>query len=88
MRGINPNALSDDGMTGQHTNDRVMLRNAHPHQAHSVGYDNEHGSQTNHGIQGFSVIHPKRDKAPEHHPPKGLMDHTARKDRSDMVDNG
>jgi hypothetical protein len=84
MRGIDPNALSDDGMTGQHTNDKVMLQNAHPHQAHSVGYDNEHDSQMNHGIAGFTVSHPKRDKAPEHHPPKGLRDPGVHTGRGDM----
>lgn len=71
-----PNTLSDEGMTGSHRADRVTLRNAHPHQSHSVGYhDSPMGQEhTNHGIEAVHIMHGKRDKGAEHHPPKGLYD--------------
>lgn len=67
----------DDGMMGSHTNDKVMLGNAHPHTQHSVGYHVEsprHQPYENHGIEATHVVHHKRDKNAEHHPPKGLYD--------------
>jgi hypothetical protein len=76
--------LGDDGMVGQHRNDRIMLRNSHPHQSHSVGYEAQHETHENHGLEGFSVVHGRRDKGPEHHPPKGLVEHKARQNRADM----
>ena len=72
------NSVSDDHeMMGSHTNDRVMLHNAHPHTQHSVGYHvesprHEHGQ--NHGFESMHIVHHKRDKNPEHHPPLGLYD--------------
>lgn len=76
--------MGDDGMVGAHRNDRVILRNSHPHQQHSKGHDAHHDSHLNHGIQGFYIAHSRRDKGPEHHPPKGLMEHNAVNNRHDM----
>ena len=75
--------MGDEGMVGHHQADEVMLANAHPHQAHSVGYEDSEraASYTNHGIAAFHIKHGRRNKAPEHHPPLGLyepdaVDHT------------
>lgn len=70
----NPPA-DDAGMMGSHTTDRTILGNAHPHAQHSVGYHvesprHEHGH--NHGFESMHIVHHKRDKNSEHHPPKGL----------------
>lgn len=81
--------LDDQGMTGAHEHDEIVHGNSHPHQQHSVGYvgksvgegvDPRHvgprikaSGYENHGIEGFHVVHPLRDKAPEHHPPKGRV---------------
>jgi len=71
-------SLGDEGMVGQHRNDRVKMLNAHPHQEHSVGYHDSHGTQySTHGIDAVHFIHGKREKGAEHHPPKGLMEHNA-----------
>jgi hypothetical protein len=72
--------VGDDGMVGHHSNDHVNVMNAHPHQEHSAGYhtDGEIGTHyATHGFIGVNIIHGKRDKAPEHHPPKGLAEHGA-----------
>jgi hypothetical protein len=77
--------MGDEGMVGSHTNDRVMLLNAHPHQAHSVGYDAQDVGESyeNHGFQAVHIRHGNRNKGAEHHPPLGLWDdgavqHTAK----------
>jgi hypothetical protein len=73
-------STDDEGHVGQHQNDVVMLHNAHPHQSHSVGYHTEsprHTRHENHMFESVHITHHKRDKAPEHHPPKGLMVHGA-----------
>ena len=70
----------DHGHVGAHKNDHVQKLNAHPHTAHSVGYHVHsplHTHSMNHEFEGVHVGHPPRDKAPEHHPPKGLMEHGA-----------
>lgn len=75
-----PQTTGDDGMVGNHGHDRVTLHNAHPHQEHSKGYTSQDGIGTayeSHGFEGIHITHGKRDKAPEHHPPKGLMEHRA-----------
>ena len=66
--------MGDEGMIGSHTNDKVMLTNSHPHQAHSVGYDDSSmgTNYTNHGIDAVHIKHGRRDKGAEHHPPLGL----------------
>jgi hypothetical protein len=73
-------SADDEGMMGSFVNNKVTLHNAHPHTEHSVGYHvtsprHEHG--LNHGIQSMHIVHHKRDKNPEHHPPKGLYDQGA-----------
>jgi hypothetical protein len=65
--------VPDENMLGAHTNDHVVLHNAHPHMEHSVGYDGD-TSYTNHGFEASHVSHGARDKGPEHHPPSGLYD--------------
>ena len=70
----------DEGHVGAHQNDTVMLHNSHPHQQHSVGYHIEsprHTKTMNHEFEGVHITHHARDKAGEHHPPKGLMEHGA-----------
>jgi hypothetical protein len=71
--------MGDEGMVGSHTADKVSLRNAHPHQAHSTGYDDSSlgVNYTNHGISAVNIKHGRRDKGAEHHPPSGLWDPTA-----------
>jgi hypothetical protein len=69
--------LDDDGHSGGHTNDFVVLKNAHPHIEHSNGYDADHSQHENHGIMGFHVAHSPRDKQAEHHPPAGLWEPNA-----------
>jgi len=71
--------MGDEGMVGSHTADEVMLRNAHPHQAHSVGYeDSTLGTvYENHGFEAVSIKHGRRGKGAEHHPPAGLWEPTA-----------
>jgi hypothetical protein len=66
--------MGDEGMIGSHSNDKVMLTNSHPHQAHSVGYDDSSmgTNYTNHGIDAVHIKHGRRDKGAEHHPPLGL----------------
>ena len=52
----------------------VAWGNAHPHQEHSVGYSGENiYSYDNHGFMAQHVVHPKRDKNMEHHPPQAYM---------------
>lgn len=73
----------DVGHLGAFGNNKVILANAHPHQAHSVGLTGEDGHPNkveyeNHGIDAFHVSHHIRDKAPEHHPPGGLYDPEAK----------
>jgi hypothetical protein len=85
---LTPQGTGDDGMVGAHSNDRVMLHNAHPHQEHSVGYTAEDGVGTSyetHGFAGVHITHGKRDKGPEHHPPKGLMEHGAQQSSKQQV---
>jgi hypothetical protein len=65
--------IPDEGMLGAHTSDHVVLRNSHPHQEHSVGYDGD-VAYKNHGFESIHVRHGSRDKNPEHHPPSGLYD--------------
>jgi hypothetical protein len=77
--------LGDDGLIGQHRNDKVTLHNAHPHQEHSKGHDAHHPTHLNHGFAGFHIAHGRRDKGSEHHPPKGLMEHNAVQHRGDMA---
>jgi hypothetical protein len=69
----------DAGMQGSLHNDHVIIHNTHPHAQHSTGFDTERGAPThqhyeNHQIQAVHIIHHKRDKLAEHHPPAGLMD--------------
>jgi hypothetical protein len=67
--------MGDEGMVGSHMADEVMLHNAHPHQAHSVGYTDDSGaSYENHGFDAVHIRHGRRDKGAEHHPPQGLWD--------------
>ena len=66
------NEVGDKGHTGSWTSDVVVHHNAHPHQAHSN--DGEKDMYTNHGFIAHHVVHDSRDKAPEHHPPKGMFD--------------
>lgn len=63
--------IADQGMKGSHTHDIVVLNNAHPHQQHSKGYGHPDGSIA--GIDHTHLTHDRRDKAPEHHPPKGMV---------------
>jgi len=74
-------STDDEGHVGQHQNDVVALRNAHPHQSHTVNYVDDGGprkdSYMTHGFQAVHITHHKRDKGAEHHPPKGLMVHGA-----------
>lgn len=81
-----PPGLEDEGMVGHHRADKVTLHNAHPHQSHSVGYEDSTMGTTyeNHGFEAVHIMHGKRDKGPEHHPPKGLwepnaVDHTPKR---------
>ena len=69
----------DEGMVGHHQADHVMLHNAHPHQAHSVGYENSERAQSfeSHGLEAFHIKHGRRNKGAEHHPPSGLYEPTA-----------
>lgn len=71
--------MGDEGMVGHHTADEITLHNAHPHQAHSVGYeDSTMGtSYENHGFEAVHIKHGRRHKGAEHHPPKGLFEPTA-----------
>jgi hypothetical protein len=71
--------MGDEGMVGSHQSDEVMLKNAHPHQAHSVGYDDSDMgvNYKNHGIDAVHIKHGRRSKGAEHHPPSGLFDPTA-----------
>lgn len=66
--------MGDEGMTGHDSSDKVTLRNAHPHQSHSVGYeDSTLGTvYENHGFESVHIKHGNRGKGPEHHPPLGL----------------
>jgi hypothetical protein len=68
--------MGDEGMVGHHRADKVSLLNAHPHQAHSVGYEDAPGAAhyENHGIAAVHIKHGRRDKGAEHHPPLGLFD--------------
>jgi hypothetical protein len=68
--------MGDEGMVGHHQADAIMIMNAHPHQAHSVGYDDASaGTQyQNHGFDAVHIKHGRRDKGPEHHPPQGLWE--------------
>jgi hypothetical protein len=67
--------MGDEGMTGHDGSDAVMLQNAHPHQAHSIGYEDSTMGTTyeNHGFEAVHIKHGRRDKGAEHHPPLGLM---------------
>ncbi len=66
--------MGDEGMTGHDPSDKIMLMNAHPHQAHSVGYEDSTLGTTyeNHGFESVHIKHGNRQKGSEHHPPLGL----------------
>jgi hypothetical protein len=82
----NNQVLDDKDMVGSHRNDKVTLHNAHPHTSHSVGYhDSPMGSSyENHGIEAVHIMHGRRDKPAEHHPPKGLWEPDALDHRQGM----
>lgn len=71
--------MGDEDMVGAHTADKVTLRNAHPHQAHSIGYDDSDlgTNYENHGFDAVHIKHGRREKGAEHHPPLGLWEPTA-----------
>lgn len=71
--------MGDEGMVGHHQADEVTLRNAHPHQSHSVGYeDSTLGTvYENHGFAAVHFKHGNRGKGAEHHPPAGLFEPNA-----------
>ena len=64
----------DHGHTGALPHTGMTLANAHPHQAHSVGYEEGPQAQLGetHGIDSFHVEHGRRQKGAEHHPPQHI----------------
>ena len=57
----------DHGLKGS-VNDRPLIGNGHPHQAHSVGYhDSPMGSSyDNHGFNAVPIVHGQRGDAGAH----------------------